>query len=149
MSPTRRRQLGAIDRLPSGRWRVRIVDPANGRRVSVGTHKTKAAAEIAFAAAISEQQRGAWVAPEKGRVALADYAWNWLETRLTSRGEPLRPKTKELYEGFLRLHILPSLGAVPLGQLTTARVRSWHATLLTNGPGRPPSRSVTACFAPS
>ena len=35
-------------------------------RVSVGTHKTKAAAEIAFAAAISEQQRGAWVAPEKG-----------------------------------------------------------------------------------
>ena len=31
MSPTRRRQLGAIDRLPSGRWRVRIVDPANGR----------------------------------------------------------------------------------------------------------------------
>ncbi len=143
MSPTRRRQLGAIDRLPSGRWRVRIVDPANGRRVSVGTHKTKAAAEIAFAAAISEQQRGAWVAPEKGRVALADYAWNWLETRLTSRGEPLRPKTKELYEGFLRLHILPSLGAVPLGQLTTARVRSWHATLLTNGPG---ASSVAKCY---
>ena len=94
MSPTRRRQLGAIDRLPSGRWRVRIVDPANGARERRHA-QTKAAAEIAFAAAISEQQRGAWVAPEKGRVALADYAWNWLETRLTSRGEPLRPKTKE------------------------------------------------------
>ena len=99
--------------------------------------------EVAFAAAISEQRRGAWVAPENGRVTLADYALNWLDTRLTSRGEPLRPKTKELYEGFLRLHILPSLGAVPLGHLTTARVRSWHTRLLTTGPG---ASSVAKCY---
>jgi integrase len=143
MSPTRRRQLGAIDRLPSGRWRVRIIDPATSRRVSVGTFKTKADAEIAFAAAISDQQRAAWVAPEKGRVTLDDYAWNWLDTRLTSRGEPLRPKTKELYEGFLRLHILPMLGVMPLGKLTTARIRSWHAALLADGPG--PS-SAAKCY---
>jgi integrase len=143
MSPTRRRQLGGIDRLPSGRWRVRIADPATSRRVSIGTYKTKAEAEVAFAAAISGQQRGAWVAPDKGRVTLADYAWNWLDTRLTSRGEVLRPKTKELYEGFLRLHILPPLGAVPLGQLTTARIRSWHAALLTSGPG---ASSAAKCY---
>jgi integrase len=122
---------------------VRIADPANGQRVSIGTYKTKAAAEVAFAAAISEQQRGAWVAPDKGRVTLADYAWSWLDTRLTSRGDPLRPKTKELYDGFLRLHILPSLGAVPLSQLNTARIRSWHATLLATGPG---ASSVAKCY---
>ncbi|MDQ6798396.1 MAG: N-terminal phage integrase SAM-like domain-containing protein, partial [Actinomycetota bacterium] len=110
-----------------------MVDPATSRRVSIGTFRTKAEAEVALAAAISDQQRGAWVGPEKGRATLADYAWRWLETRLTPRGEPLRPKTHELYEAFLRLHILPTLGDVPLGRLTTITIRAWHAELLAHG----------------
>jgi integrase len=114
---------------------TRLADPVSGQRMSMGTFSTKAAAEVAFAQAVSDQQRGAWVAPDKGRVTLADYAWSWLDTRLTSRGEPLRPRTCELYEGFLRLHILPAFGAQPLSRLTTAGVRSWHANLLAHGPG--------------
>lgn len=143
MARSRRRQLGGIDRLPSGRWRIRVVDPASGRRVSVGTFRTKAEAEVAFAAAISDQQRGAWVAPEDGRMTLAEYAPRWLESRLTSRGEPLRPRVRDLYEGYLRLHILPTLGPIPLGRLTTASVRRWHAGLLADGPG--PS-TVAKCY---
>ena len=143
MAQGRRRQLGGVDRLPSGRWRVRLHDPGTGRRVSLGSFKTKAEAERAFAAAVTDQQKGVWVAPEKGRVALDDYAWQWLDTRLTSRGERLRPKTRELYEGFLRLHILPALGPLPLGRLTTAGIRSWHAGLLADGPG---ASSVAKCY---
>ncbi|MCZ7537762.1 MAG: hypothetical protein M5T61_18815 [Acidimicrobiia bacterium] len=41
MASGRRRQLGGIDRLPSGRWRARLIDPATGRRTSLGTFKTK------------------------------------------------------------------------------------------------------------
>ncbi len=143
MSGGRRRQIGAVDRLPSGRWRVRLVDPATGQRVSIGSYRTKAEAEVAFAAALTDQGKGAWVAPDKGRVSLNEYAPKWLATRLTSRGEPLRPKTVELYDGFLRLHILPTLGPVPLGRLTTAAVRSWHAALLAQGPG---TASVAKCY---
>jgi integrase len=143
MAKGRRRQLGGVDRLPSGRWRVRLVDPGSGRRISLGTYKTKAEAERAFASAVTDQQKGAWVAPENGRVMLEDYAWQWLDVRLTRRGERLRPKTRELYEGFLRLHILPTLGSVPLGRLTTAGIRRWHADLLTDGPGAP---SVAKCY---
>lgn len=58
MARGRRRQVGGIDRMPSGRWRVRLVDPATGRRVSVGTFRTKAEAEVAFARALSDQGRG-------------------------------------------------------------------------------------------
>lgn len=47
-------------------------------------------------------------------MTLGEYAPAWLASRLTSRGEPLRPRVQELYEGYLRLHILPTLGAVPL-----------------------------------
>ena len=111
--------------------------------MSIGSFKTKAEAEVAFAAAVSAQQRSGWIAPEKGRVTLEDYARQWLDTRLTSRGERLRPKTRELYEGFLRLHILPTLGPVGLGRLTTAGIRSWHADLLADGPG---ASSAAKCY---
>jgi integrase len=120
-----------------------VIDPASGRRMSVGTFKTKAEAEVAFAAALSDQQRGAWVAPDDARMTLAEYAPQWLISRLTSRGEPLRPRVRELYDGYLRLHILPTLGPVPLGRLTTATVRRWHAELSANGPG--PS-TVAKCY---
>lgn len=70
MTRGRRRQLGGIDRRPSGRWRTRVLDRGTGRRVSVGTFPTKAAAERAFAAAITDPQKGAWVAPEEGRSTL-------------------------------------------------------------------------------
>lgn len=143
MARGRRRQVGGIDRMPSGRWRVRLVDPATGRRVSVGTFRTKAEAEVAFARALSDQGRGAWVAPEHGRMTLQEYATDWLGSRLTSRGEPLRPRVRELYEGYLRLHILPTLGAVPLGRMTTATLRRWHVRLLEDGPG--PS-TVAKCY---
>lgn len=86
MAQGRRRQLGGVDRLPSGRWRVRLLDPGTGRRVSIGSFKTKAEAERAFASAVTDQQKGAWVAPEKGRVTLDDYAWQWLDTRLSGAG---------------------------------------------------------------
>ena len=143
MAQGRRRQLGGVDRLPSGRWRVRLLDPVSGQRVSLGSFKTKAEAERAFAAAVTDQQKGAWVAPDKGRVTLETYSWQWLDTRLTNRGERLRPKTRELYEGFLRLHILPTLGSLPLGRMTTAGIRSWHADLLESGLG---PASVAKCY---
>jgi integrase len=133
MARGRRRQLGGVDRLPSGRWRVRVTDPASLQRLSIGSFKTKAEAEAAFAKALAAQQQGGWVAPDKGRVTLEDYAWKWLATRLTSRGERLRPKTVELYEGFLRLHILPTLGSTHLSALTPTKIRAWHASLLDAG----------------
>lgn len=126
--------MGGVDKMPSGRYRVRVVDPGSSRRISIGTFATKAEAERAYAGVVTDQGRGTWVTPEDGRVVLNDYAPRWIETRLTSRGEPLRPRTRELYEGELRLHILPTLGRIPLARLTTAQVRSWHSDLLADGP---------------
>jgi integrase len=127
---------GAVDRLPSGRWRVRIVDPTTRRRVSIGSYRTRSQAEAAFAAAVVDQARGGWVTPEDGRITLAEYAPRWLASRLTSGGESLRPRVRELHDAQLRLHILPVLGSVPLGRLKTAAVRRWHSELLTGGVGQ-------------
>jgi integrase len=50
---------------------------------------------------------------------------------------------KEFYEDYLRRHILPGLGEVPLGTLTTAMVRGWHADILREGLG---ASTVAKCY---
>lgn len=55
--PRERRAGGGIDRLPSGRYRVRIVT-TDGRRLSLGTHATKRAAEADYARSVTDQADG-------------------------------------------------------------------------------------------
>ncbi len=131
----KRRQLGGIDRLGSGRYRARVVDEATGDRLSLGTYRTKADAEQALASAISDQSRGRWVRPDSGTTPFATYAHQWLASRLGRGGAPLRPRVRELYEGQLRLHILPTFGDVKLGRIRPAHVRGWYAGLVDGGPG--------------
>ena len=130
-----RRQLGGIDRLQSGRYRVRVTDDATGKRVSLGTFSSKADAEQALAKAIADQGTGRWVRPDAGSVLLEDYARQWLASRLAPNGAPLRPRVRELYDGLMRLHILPTLGRVPIGRLKPAAIRTWYGALIEHGPG--------------
>lgn len=141
--PRKRRQLGGIDRLRSGRYRVRVTDEATGERLSLGTYVTKAGAEQALARAIADQGRGRWVRPDAGSVLFEDYARQWVASRLGRNGAPLRPRVRELYESQLRLHILPSLGRVPIGKLRPPTIRTWYAALPERGPG---ASTVAKCY---
>jgi integrase len=130
-----RRAGGGVDRLPSGRYRVRIVTP-DGRRISLGTRPTKRAAEAAYARAITDHADGKTVGVHAKGLTLGEYAPRWLDARLTSRGEPLRQRTRELYENQLELHILPTFDNVALTRITTASVRAWSAQMRgDSGPG--------------
>ena len=70
------------------------------------TFSIKAEAAGFLAAVRADRDRGTWVDPPAGTVAFEAYARSWLETR------ELRPRTVDLYEGLLRLHILPTLGSL-------------------------------------
>ena len=59
-----------------------------------------------------------------GRQRLAGYTQVWLATRTD-----LRPRTTELYQRLLRLHILPELGQLPLKSLTAPIVRARYLGL--------------------
>jgi integrase len=141
--PRKRRQLGGIDRLPSGRYRVRVTDEATRERLSLGTFVTKADAEQVLAKAIADQGRGRWVRPDAGSMLLEEYAQQWVASRLGRNGTPLRPRVRELYEGLLRRHIIPSLGRVPLCKLRPATIRTWYAALIKCGPG---ASTVAKCY---
>ena len=128
-SRRKRRTTGAVDRLPSGRWRARFTTP-DGRRLTA-TRATKREADAWLAGHTTDIGRGVWVDPDRGRVTLAEYAGRWIDQR-----HDLRPRTADDYRDIIRVHIVPTLGAIQLGRLTPADVRAWNARLAGKVPGR-------------
>lgn len=116
-----RRVSGTIRKLSSGRYQARLRRGETGRQETVGTYRSKADADAALRAAEAAQAAGRWVDPARGRITLRQYADSWLVERAR-----LAPRTREIYAGLLRVHILPALGDVRLDRLTPSEVRRWH-----------------------
>jgi Phage integrase, N-terminal SAM-like domain len=124
---TRRSPWGSVRRLPSGRFQARYrVDAVE--HLAPQTFSTARQAHAFLATTRTAIERGAWIDVDAATVPLADYATRWLHERAL-----LRPRTSELYEGLLRIHILPTLGPVTLADLKPPMIRTWHAGLL-SGP---------------
>lgn len=123
----RRSTWGSVRQLPSGRWQARY--KAHGIwHTAPTTFRTKGLAESFLAAIRTDLDRGTWIDPASGEVALCAYANRWLTDR-----PDLRPRTRDLYRGLLRLHVLPTLGSTQLGALTPGQVRTWRAGLISAG----------------
>ena len=121
-----RRDFGSVRKLSSGRWQARYVD-ASGRR-HARSFGTKADANRFLAGTRADLDRGDWFNPTAGEIPLAMYASSWLGGRRV-RGRPLAPRTLERYDGVLRTHIFPTLGAVELRHMTPAIVRAWYGSV--------------------
>jgi integrase len=130
-----KRQFGSVRQLPSGRFQARYVTPDGEIVTAPTTFAAKGDAGRFLDAVRTDLERGNWVDPSAGRISLEAFAGRWLHER------PLRPRTKELYEGLLDLHVLPVLGKIELNRITPAKVCSWHAELLR---GSYPGLSTTA-----
>jgi integrase len=129
---------GSVRKLPSGRYQARY--RLDGKMAAAPvTFRTKRDAEAYLSTVRTDMERGTWVNPIAGKVTLRDYSSRWLEQR-----PDLRPRTVELYEGELRLHILPVLGNLELAKVTPVRVRDWHSGLLKAG--KPGPTTVAKCY---
>ena len=130
MPKTRQRRTkttGTVVRNTSGTWRARMYGP-DGTRVSLGSFRTKTEAERALAIAVGEQSKGSWISPTSGKLVFAVYAKGWLDHRAG-----LRPRTFELYESQLKVHLLPAFGRFEIGEITPAFVRHWYSALTKAG----------------
>jgi integrase len=118
--------VSSVRKKPSGRYEARYRDPAGRQRAK--TFPTKKAAQEFLDRTGTDIANQTWRDPALGRIRVSEYASWWLGNR-----PDLRPRTRELYEGLLRLHIVPTLGNCRFDALTTGTVRSWHAGLLKSG----------------
>ncbi|MCU1667934.1 MAG: Phage integrase [Blastococcus sp.] len=124
---TSRAGFGAVDKLPSGRWRARYTGPDGRRRTATFGAKSDARAWLATQQA--DAVRKVWRAPEAGLRTVGAYAADYL-----IRGD-LRESTRSLYAGLWRLHLADHWGSTPVGDVTPAKVRAWHtAAATTTGP---------------
>lgn len=126
-----KRQFGSVRKLPSGRWQARY-RTLDGRMVPADqTFATKADATLWLDRVRTEQARGLDLDPTRSRIPLEEFAHQWLEHRVG-----LSPRTREIYEAQLRLHILPAidpgipaLGRIALCDLTSDLIRRWYRAL--------------------
>ena len=133
-----RNSWGSVRKLPSGKFQARYcIDYV--WHTAPATFRTKKEADSFLAGVRADLDRGVWLDPAAGKVSLTDYSARWIRER-----PQLRPRTVELYEGLLRNHINPTLGATQLNQLTSARVREWRATMLRSG--KPGVSAVAKCY---
>lgn len=115
----------SIQRLPSGKWRAQVYDPASGKNVSVskvlpdepGTYRTKTEAKGA-----RERARSALGKASSG-VTVAEFRERWTTDPLFSRPkESTNIHNKERTKAFAKKY-----GAVPVDQVGDAIVAEWLA----------------------
>ncbi len=133
-----RRTFGSIRKLPSGKWQASYLDPISRERVpGETTFASKADANRWLSAAELALQRGDILDRTGRSITLAEYSATWLDGKTA-----LRPKTRELYEYLLRLHIVPALGQANLTSITPGAIRSWHNDLRSGRIGETTSAKV-------
>jgi hypothetical protein len=97
-------------------------------RTGAETYERLTSARRALTLIEAQLVTGEWTDPIGRKIRLRSYAERWI-----AHHAGLRPRTRELYAWLLSAHIIPYLGAMPLGSITPDTVREWRATLLSAG----------------
>jgi len=103
-------------------------DPGTGKqRVLTGTAKSERAAHRLVHDLVTRAENRSQHASD---ATVAKVIAQWLAT-----GGPAGEATRQVYAGYIRLHVLPALGDVPLRKLGVADLERWYAALRDKGLG--------------
>jgi integrase len=111
-----------------GRWVAQASVEGGARRRFYG--KTRAEANAKLQAALGAVRAGLPVPTD--RPTVGEYLDDWL----TGASRALRPSTASTYERHIRLHILPTLGRLPIARLRPEQLDRLYAGLLAKGLSR-------------
>jgi integrase len=112
--------MASITKLPSGRWRVRWREHANGPQMSKSFDR-KVDADAFAANTAADLSRGVYVRPSK--VTFSDYTAEWLA------GQAWRESTRERNDSLMRKHLTPEFGSKQLTAIRPNDVRAFVARL--------------------
>ena len=119
-------------------WEARYTtgfDPGTGKQIQRSvTGKTQKEVAQKLRQFTAEIDHGTYIAPCK--MTLGEWLDIWAGTYLNN----VKPRTRDIYKSFIRLHIKPALGAVRMEELTPHMVQNFYNTLFT-GSGEKPALS--------
>lgn len=117
-----RRGFGKIRKLPSGRYQASYV--VNGERFTApDTFGSKTSADAWLSGVRASINRNEWVDPRLAGQTFKVYALTWLR----GKREHLAPGTARMYAELLDQLLLPTLGGVPMNDMTPLVVKQWWA----------------------
>lgn len=119
---------GSIRKRADGRWEGLYsngYDPKTGKLIRKSVYgKTQKEVRLALSKIVSEMDSGTYAEPSKMKVS------QWLDEWLASYTMNIKPATRSAYEEHIRVHIKPSLGDIPLKQLSTRDIQQLYTNLL-------------------
>src|SRR5271168_5352097 len=113
---------GTVYQRKDGRWCAQVsLGYKDGKAVRTLVYgKTRASVSEAMKRTLRDQQLGLMITSE--RQTVAQFLTDWLENTV-------KPKNKQLtyrsYEWIIRIHLIPSLGRLPLVKLTPQRLQAF------------------------
>jgi len=116
---------GSIYQRKDGRWAASITFENHRRKTYYG--RTRKEVQEQLKVVLHEQQQGTLVTTRQQTVA--QYLSQWLENHQPS----VRLRTYERYEQFVRLHLIPVIGRIPLQKLTPQQIQSLYTQKLKEG----------------
>ena len=125
--------MGFIDKTPEGHYRAYFRDPAGKQRSK--TFRMKKDATAFLAEVETAKTRGAYVAPNAGRMLFGEHAAQWMATWNTEITTAARDRS------IIATHVLPRWGPVPLGNIGHLDLQAWVTEL---GQGRSRATVVEA-----
>lgn len=120
-------------------WRARYRDPSGVERSQ--SFAKKATADRWLRDKETSKDRGDWSDPGLQRITFGEWANEWLAGTVH-----LKPQTVAGYESILKAHVLPALGAMPIGAIDQAAVRRFVAEVSAKpkNPKRPTAGTLGA-----
>ena len=119
---------GTIRKRADGRWEGKYTlgyEPKTGKLIRKSVYgKTQKEVRLALSKIVSEMDSGTYAEPSKMKVS------QWLDEWLASYTMYIKPATRSAYEEHIRVHIKPSLGDIPLKQLSTRDIQQLYTNLL-------------------
>jgi integrase len=128
-SASRRADVASVEkRIRDGNvsWLARWRDPDGRQRKKTFTRKIDA--ERFLVGLRAEIQRGTYLDPDAGKVAVAQWSEQWANGL-----SHLKETTRSRYLGILRVYVVPKWGPRPLSALTHGELASWIAELSAAG----------------
>lgn len=118
---------GSIRRRSDGRWEARLTLDDGSRKSFYGASRTEVREKLT--AAQRDRDTGLPVIADE-RLTLGAFVTTWLEAKTPPTVEP---STHKRYTELLTLHVVPTLGSVPLTRVTPAQVQALYARLQREG----------------
>ena len=131
---------GTIRQRPDGRWEARFTigrDPGTGRQIQRSVYgATQQEVRKKLAEAVAALDAGNYFEPSK--MTLGRWVEIWLQEYMGDK----KYLTVKHYKAQCRAHIVPSLGAVKLSELTTPQIQSFYNGLQRGGMAAKSVRNV-------